>query len=255
MPITEICTIIAVRKLTETHFDMLLDAPKLAELAKPGQFVNILCGHSRTLRRPISICDVIDGTLRLVFEVRGEGTKYLSERKAGQKLDVLGTLGCGTFPILNDPRPVLLIGGGIGVPPLLYTAKAQVSAHAVLGFRTESAIILRNEFYNACENLMIATDDGSFGAHGTIEKPAELLLSKNEYSAIMACGPKPMLKTAARLAESANIPCWLSMEERMACGIGACLVCACKTKGDDGEDKFSHVCKDGPVFPADAIVW
>lgn len=255
MAITEICTVISIKKLTDTHFDMILDAPKLASMAKPGQFVNILCGHCRTLRRPISICDAVEGALRLVFEVRGEGTAYLSRRKPNDKLDVLGTLGCGTFPVLDDERPVLLIGGGIGVPPLLYTAKAQKKAHAVLGFKTESAIILRNEFYNACENLMITTDDGTFGAHGTIEKPTEILLSQNNYSAVMACGPKPMLKTAARLAKEAGVPCWLSMEERMACGIGACLVCACKTKGENEEEKFSHVCKDGPVFPADYIVW
>ena len=255
MAITEICTVISLKQLNDTCFDMILDAPKLSEMAKPGQFVSILCGHSRTLRRPISICDAIPGTLRLVFEIRGEGTAYLAKRKVGDKLDVLGTLGCGTFPILDDDRPVLLIGGGIGAPPLLYTAKAQKKAHAVLGFRNEAAIILKNEFYNACENLMIATDDGSFGAKGTIEAPARLLLEKNEYSAILACGPKPMLKAAQKLAEEFNTPCWLSMEERMGCGIGACLVCACKTKDENGEEKFSHVCKDGPVFPSEYMVW
>ena len=255
MAITEICTVISLKKLTDTHFDMILDAPKLSAMAKPGQFVNIVCGPEHTLRRPISICDAVEGALRLVFEVRGEGTKYLSTRKVHDKLDVLGTLGCGTFPVLDGDRPVLLIGGGIGVPPLLYTAKANKRAHAVLGFKNEGAVILHNDFYNACENLMIATDDGSFGAHGTIEKPVELLLSKNDYFAVMACGPKPMLTTVERLAKAFDVPCWLSMEERMGCGIGACLVCACKTHGENGEEKFSHVCKDGPVFPSDAIVW
>lgn len=255
MAITELCTILANRQITPTHYDMILEAPKLSAMAKPGQFVHIRCGHSRVLRRPISICDAQNGTLRIVFEVRGEGTEFLARRGVGKTLDVLGTLGCGTFPILDDTRPVLFIGGGIGVPPLLYTAKAQKSAHAILGFRTESAIILRNEFLNACENLMIATDDGSFGAHGTIEKPMQLALAKHGYSAVMACGPRPMLQTAARLSKEANIPCWLSMEERMGCGVGACLVCACKTKNDKGQEGFSHVCKDGPVYPADAIVW
>lgn len=255
MAITELCTILANRQITATHYDMILDAPKLSAMAKPGQFVHIRCGHSRVLRRPISICDAIDGTLRIVFEVRGDGTAFLARRGVGKTLDVLGTLGCGTFPILNDPRPVLLVGGGIGTPPLLYAAKAQNRAHAILGFRTENMIILRNEFLHTCENVMIATDDGSFGAHGTIEKPMRLAMAQNDYCAVMACGPRPMLQTAARLAKEAAIPCWLSMEERMGCGIGACLVCACKTKASTGEEGYSHVCKDGPVYPADAIVW
>lgn len=255
MAITELCTVIANKQLTATHFDMLLHAPRLCELAKPGQFVDILCGHSRILRRPISICDIIDDTLRLVFEIRGEGTAYLAKRKPGNKLDVLGTLGCGTFPIMKDSHPVLFVGGGIGVPPLLYAAKKQPAAHAVLGFRNADSIILRDEFLSVCETLLIATDDGSFGAHGTIEKPMEILLSKNEYSAVMACGPKPMLQTAAKLAKAHNIPCWLSMEQRMACGIGACLGCACKTRDENGNEGYSHVCKNGPVYPADAIVW
>ncbi len=254
MAIKELCKILQNRRITDTHYDMRLSAPKIAALARPGQFAHILCGHSRMLRRPLSICAAQDGVLRIVYEVRGSGTEFLARRAAGKTLDVLGPLGCGTFPVLDDARPVLVAGGGIGVPPLLFAAEAQRCAHALLGFRTAQAVILREEFAQACEQVVITTDDGSFGEAGTIEAPMQRMLQAHAYSGVMACGPRPMLQTAARLAAAAGVPCWVSMEERMGCGVGACLVCACKTKHAEGE-RFSHVCKDGPVFPAEVVVW
>ncbi|MEG2857903.1 MAG: dihydroorotate dehydrogenase electron transfer subunit, partial [Clostridia bacterium] len=236
-------------------FDFWLHAPQIARLARPGQFLHIRCGHSRLLRRPISICDIAGDAIRVVFEVRGEGTALLSHRTEGDSVDVLGPLGNGVFPDIFDTRPVLFVGGGIGAPPLLFAAKRCNVAHAVLGFKNSAAVILKDEFYDACKTLLIATDDGSVGAHGTIEKPMGILLDKNDYCAVMACGPRPMLRAAARLAEEHSVPCWVSMEERMGCGVGACLVCACKTHGASGEDEFSHVCKDGPVYPAASVIW
>ena len=254
MPILEIGTVFSCRALTKTQFELFVVAPQISALARPGQFVEMKCGDSRLLRRPISICAVKDDLLRFVFEVRGSGTEWLARRKTHDTLDLLGPLGDGVFPLfLDDPRPVLLVGGGIGVPPLYAVALAR-RAHAVLGFRTGDAMILHADFATACQTVLIATDDGSVGVHGTVGEPVERLLSQNDYCAVLACGPKPMLRAVAELAERHNTPCFVSMEERMGCGVGACLGCACKTKRD-GEERFAHVCKDGPVFPASEVVW
>ena len=251
---TNLCAVISNRALTKTHFELCLDAPAIANAAVPGQFVHVACGHSHLLRRPISICETKDGFLRLVFEVRGEGTEWLSRRKAGDVLDILGPLGKGTFPLFeNDPRPVLLVGGGVGVPPLLSVARAR-PAHVVLGYRNEAAMILYRDFLASSDTVMIATDDGSVGTHGTVAEPVRRLLEQNDYAGVLACGPKPMLRAVCDLAKEKDVPCYVSMEERMGCGVGACLVCVCKTKHEDGEHN-SRVCMDGPVFPAEKVVW
>lgn len=254
MASTNLCAVISCRALTKTHYELCLDAPEIANAAKPGQFVNVLCGNEHLLRRPISICETKEGLLRLVFEVRGEGTEWLSRREAGDVLDILGPLGNGVFPLFeDDPRPVLLVGGGVGVPPLLSVARVR-PAHVVLGYRNEAAMILYRDFLASSDTVMIATDDGSVGTQGTVAQPVERLLEKNEYCAVMACGPKPMLRAVNDLALAKGLPCFLSMEERMGCGVGACLVCVCKTH-DHGEEHNSRVCLDGPVFPAEKVVW
>ena len=234
---------------------MTILAPETAKAAQPGQFVDIRCGHSRTLRRPVSICDVTGAVLRLVYEVRGSGTAWLAKREPGDSLEILAPLGNGVFPVDDPGEPVLLVGGGVGAPPLLYAARRFEHAHAVLGFRSAAQIILQQDFAEACENLLIATDDGSAGAHGTVAKPMEVLLNKYRFDRVLACGPRPMLKAVAELSRAHSIPCYVSMEERMGCGVGACLVCACKTRAADGNEAYSHVCKDGPVFPAERVVW
>jgi len=221
----------------------------------PGQFVHIKCGEGLLLRRPISVCscqeDDPSDLLSVVFEIRGEGTQWLSEREVGEELDVLGMAGNG-FPIQPTDR-CLLVGGGIGIPPMLGCAQyTQGKSTAILGGRSKDKIILTDRFDNTCAKVMIATDDGSLGHHGFVDALVRQELEQDKaYDYVLACGPKPMLRTVARVAEEFGIPCLVSMEERMGCGIGACLVCAC----DMADGSRKHVCKDGPVFNSKEVDW
>ncbi|MDR0838971.1 MAG: dihydroorotate dehydrogenase electron transfer subunit [Oscillospiraceae bacterium] len=231
---------------------MTFDAPEIARAAKPGQFVHIKCGHSRPLRRPISVCDVRGDMLTVVFEVRGAGTRWLASRAVGRKADILGPLGRG----FDEPDgKMLLVGGGLGVAPLLFAASRSPGvATAVLGFRSRENAILINEFEGVCEDVFTVTDDGSRGLRGTATSPLAELLRSGKYTSILACGPRAMLSATAELASAHGVYCEVSLEERMGCGVGACLVCACATR-DHGEDKMSRVCKDGPVFDSREVVW
>lgn len=216
----------------------------------PGQFVHITCdGH--LLRRPISVCACQDDRLTIVFEPRGDGTRWLADRREGEYLDVMGLLGNG-FSMEKDGR-YLLAGGGIGVPPLYGCAQySHEKSVAVLGFRSQEMVILEREFGRICEEVSLYTDDGSAGIPGFVHQGVERTLVKDtNFTAILACGPTPMLKGVVEVAKKYGIPCQVSMEERMACGIGACLGCAIQMK--DGSMK--HVCKDGPVFNAEEVDW
>ncbi len=225
-------------------YSVWLDCPELADEVRPGQFADIRC-EGFTLRRPISICEKRSDGIRLVFEVRGEGTRWLAGRRAGETLDLLAPLGNG-FELIKGAR-ALLIGGGIGVPPLLELAKYYGDdAAAALGFRHGGAVILERDFASLCETA-IATEDGSRGVRGYVSAAADALAEKRRPDIVYACGPSPLLKYAAALAERLGVRCQLSLEQRMGCGVGACLVCACKVKADEG---YKRVCKDGPVFEA-----
>lgn len=241
--------LVSAREPVPGIFDFTLSCPELAKLAVPGQFAQILVpGH--TLRRPISICsiDKAEGTLRFVFQVRGGGTADLAKIKPGDFIDILAPLGKG-FPIDPDKR-TLLVGGGIGVPPLLAAAQALGgNATAILGFRTKDLVILEEDFKSAGAHVRIATDDGSYGHKGLVTDLAEGV----DFDVLMACGPGPMLRGARALAESRGVPGYLSLEQRMACGVGACLGCAVALIDEDGREYFGHVCKDGPVFPMDRV--
>lgn len=221
----------------------------------PGQFVHIKCGENQLLRRPISICSCMeedpDDLISIVFEPRGEGTRWLAGQKVGDYLDVMGLLGNG-FGIRPDGR-YLLVGGGIGVPPLGGCAQyTQGRSTAILGFRAVEKIILPDLFQGMCAKTLIATDDGSLGYHGYVDALVRRELEEDSaYDAVLACGPKAMLRNVARVAEEFGVPCQVSLEERMGCGVGACLVCACDMK--DGTRK--HVCQDGPVFDSREVDW
>jgi dihydroorotate dehydrogenase electron transfer subunit len=249
MPEQQLCTIIKAERLGEFSFSLLLDAGPIASDALPGQFVHVKCGEGTLLRRPISICDARQDTLRIVFEVRGRGTEWLSRRQAGEKLDLLGPLGHG-FDLSGER--LLLVGGGIGTPPLLYAARtAPGEVHAFLGFRNSSRVTLLDDFQQAAHSVTVATEDGSRGLHGLITRYVEDALKQERYCALLACGPRPMLRGLAALAAEHGIPCQVSLEERMGCGVGACLVCACKMS--DG--RYRHVCSHGPVFDAAEVDW
>lgn len=257
MAMQEICSVVQREQVGEGLFSLVLRAPGLCAQAQPGQFIHITCGEGSLLRRPISICDVRDDTMQIVFQVKGEGTAWLAARRAGDALDVLGPLGHGFDLSALGAHPVF-IGGGIGVPPMLLAMKAARAAgaqpEAILGFRSRSAVILEDAF-RALGETHVCTDDGSYGLPGFVTDV--LGMHASEFTAVCACGPKPMLKAIAVIAEAQGIPCQVSMEERMGCGIGACLVCACALKLRDGETgvRYGHVCKDGPVFDSREVVW
>ena len=168
----------------------------------------------------------------------------------GSTIEILAPLGNG-FPVDKSKR-TLLVGGGIGVPPLLgVAAQLGEKAIAVLGFRNKDAVILEEDFQAAGAKTFIATDDGSYGHHGLVTD----LCQEQDFDCVMACGPAPMLKAVTALAEQRGVPCYVSLEERMACGIGACLGCAVALNKEDGTQYFGHVCKDGPVFESHRVAW
>ena len=246
--IKETAKVVRQQQIDEGIFDMELSFPKGAALAKPGQFIAMYCNDkSKLLPRPISICGINkeEGTLRVVYRVVGEGTKEFSEMKEGDTLEVMGPLGNG-FALKEEKA--IIIGGGIGIPPMLELAKQlNVEKTVVLGYRTST--FLKDEF-EAVGDVVISTEDGSFGTKGNV---IDAIKEQGvEGSIIYACGPTPMLRGIKAYAEEMGIEAQISMEERMACGIGACLACVCKSKDVDSHSHVHNkrVCKDGPVFDA-----
>lgn len=239
------------RILAEGVYSMWLST-SIAKEAVPGQFVSLYCEeHSRLLPRPISICEIDKkrSAIRLVYRLAGEGTKEFSALQTDDEVKVLGPLGNG-FP-LEGEHPIV-IGGGIGVPPMLELAKSlSAKATIVLGYRDEQ-LFLKEQFEDYGQ-VEIATDNGSVGVHGTVVDVLEQKQITGDV--IYACGPKPMLAAVKRYAMEHEIKCYVSMEERMACGIGACLGCVCQTKEEDAHSHVhnTRVCKDGPVFLAEEV--
>lgn len=256
MAVQKNCKIIEHTKLQNTIYCIVLEAPQIVQQIQCGQFLHIACGEGHLLRRPISICTWHENFIQIVFQVKGKGTQWLAERKVGDTLDVLGPLGHGFDLSFLGNRPIF-IGGGIGVPPML--ACVQQAAHnqtitprTILGFRNQDAVILEDDFQSVCETF-ITTDDGSYARAGFV---TDVLAEQiTDATGIAVCGPRPMLKAIAQAAQKYNIPCQVSLEERMGCGVGACLVCACALHGENGMSHYGHVCKDGPVFDAKEVVW
>ena len=219
----------------------------IADEARPGQFISVYSQDgSRLLPRPISICeaDKENGRLRIVYRIAGAGTKEFSECKAGDTLDIMGPLGNG-FPLKK--KKAFLIGGGIGIPPMLELAKnLDCEKTAVIGYRDKETF-LADELRKYAD-VVIATEDGSVGTKGNVMDA--IRENALEADMIYACGPTPMLRAIKQYAEENGIECYISLEERMACGIGACLACVCKSKEKDAHSNVNNkrICKDGPVF-------
>lgn len=248
----EMATILSQEMLAEGIFSLWLETSAAAE-AKPGQFLSIYTNDgTKLLPRPISICEIDKekGALRMVYRVTGEktGTKQFSELKAGDQIPVIGPMGNG-FPLEEAKgKKTFLMGGGIGVPPILELAREVDCAEKqiVVGYR-DAHTFLKEEFEQNGK-LYIATEDGSVGTKGNVmDAIREQAL---DAEVIFACGPMPMLRAIKAYAEENGILCYISLEERMACGIGACLGCVCKTKEVDAHSNVHNkrVCKDGPVF-------
>lgn len=236
-------------------YDLGLEAGPVAEKAVPGQFVSVYSNDkSRLLPRPISICetDKAEGTLRLVYRIAGEGTREFSGLSAGDTVDVLGPLGNG-FPLerMNEEKTAFLVGGGIGIPPLVELAKRLPGKkQIILGYR--SGAFLEEDFRNH-GSIYIASEDGSIGTKGNVLD----CIREHSLSAdvMYACGPTPMLRALQTWAMEQGMEAWLSLEQRMACGIGACLACVCKTKEKDEHSQVNNarICAEGPVFRAEDV--
>ncbi len=255
--------IVDMEMLCEDVYKMTIKSEHVAKNALPGQFINIKCGGiDALLRRPISICDVnkANNTFDIVFQIKGNGTEKLCHKCAGD-VDIMAPLG-NPFLIDSKYKNICVVGGGIGTFPLLYLLKSSnaVNKTAFLGFRTKAAVVLENQFRTAAQNVEIATDDGTYGKKAFVTDLLEQCIQENcmtnqKFDLVYTCGPTPMMRKVAAIAEKNNIACQVSMEQRMGCGIGACLVCACKTKQGEDDWGFSHVCKDGPVFWSTDVCW
>ena len=246
--------VISQKQIGEQIFDLLLET-KLAKDARPGQFVAVYPRNESTLLpRPISICeaDMHGGTLRLVYRVAGKGTAEFSTCKAGDELDILGVLGNG-FPVDRvKGKRVFLMGGGIGIPPLLGLAKAiEGKKQILLGYRNKDLFL--EEDMEKYGDVYVATEDGSVGTKGNV---MDIIKAHSlQADVIMACGPMPMLRAIKTYAAEQKIEAYISLEERMACGVGACLGCVCKTTREDAHSHVhnARICTEGPVFEAGEV--
>ena len=235
--------IIENTQLTSTVYRMRL-VGDTSHITRPGQFVNIkLDGFY--LRRPISVCDCQGDTLTLVYKVVGKGTEAMSKMKGG-KLDILTGLGNGYDLSLSGDKP-LLLGGGVGVPPLYLLAKELIKegkeVTVILGFNTKDEIFYEEEFKAIGAKVLVATADGSYGVKGFVTNAMEGL----DYTHFYTCGPEPMLKAVCKATVTSG---QLSFEERMGCGFGACMGCSCKTLTGN-----KRICKEGPVMKKEEIIW
>ena len=249
-------------EISPHHMLMVIEAPEIAKSTTMGQFVEVRVSDSYEplLRRPISIHDVDkrQGTISLLYQVKGRGTKLLSKKRVGMDVDILGPLGKGFTLPADSAQKILIIGGGIGVAPLLLLSKVATeqsfNSTMILGYNTKEQILRIDEFQKHSTNLQITTMDGSFGEKGLVTVPLERELVTGNYGMLYACGPEAMLKSVAQLAEQYDIPCQISMESLMACGVGACLGCSCKTNVE-GKEIYQRVCVEGPVFNSREVVW
>lgn len=243
-------------KLIARHVYQLVLRGALAKtVTAPGQFVHIRCGDGweTLLRRPISIAswDQQHETITVIYRAEGKGTNWLAARPSGSEIDVLGPLGNGFSTDVSRAQKVLLIGGGVGVPPLFGLAqtlqKRSVQIETVLGFASHDDVFLADDF-RQIGSVKVATDDGTYGHRGRV---TDLLDGKLAWDVFYACGPTPMLRALQAYFAGSDVDGYVSLEQRMGCGIGACLACVCPTQDDSVQVK---ICSDGPVFPYEEVV-
>ena len=239
-----IFVILSNKKIAKDVYEMVLEGDTSG--IAPGQFVNVKL-EGLYLRRPISVCDFSDKTLTLIYKVVGKGTEQMSGMQTGEKLDVLTVLGNGYTTEKSGQKP-LLIGGGVGVPPMFAQAKRLISegkdVSVILGFNMADEIFYEEEFKKIGARVFVTTVDGSVGTKGFV---TDALAAVGEYSYVYTCGPEVMLKA---VYNSTGTSGQYSFEERMGCGFGACMGCSCKTKYGN-----KRICKDGPVLEKEEIIW
>lgn len=241
-----IYTILSNEPLTPAVYRMVLEGDT-QYITRSGQFINIeLTG--KYLRRPISVADYNDKTVTIIYKVVGSGTEQMRGMAQGEKLDILTGLGNG-FSTDNDAKRPLLVGGGVGVPPMYNLCKRLLSEGkrptVIIGFNTKAELFYEEEFKALGVDVVVATADGSAGVKGFVTDA--IREAKVEFDYLYTCGPLPMLKA---LYDATDVPAEFSFEERMGCGFGACMGCSCKTKYGN-----KRICKDGPVLKREEIIW
>ena len=258
MPKQVLAKLVEKEEVIKGIYKFSVKASEIVEDAKPGNFIEIRVTDQVEpfLRRPISIynLDRKNGILELIFQVKGKGTELLSRKEVGDKIDIIGPLGYGTFKT-DKFNKLAVIGGGIGIFPLYELSKEakaeKKEVHCYLGFRNKDLVMLEKEFEEVTDSLVITTDDGSYKNKGFAIEYLMEDMKKEHYDCIYACGPLPMLKAVQKYANENNIECQISLEEKMGCGLGVCLGCAVKTaKSPKDAPEYFHVCKGGPVFNA-----
>jgi len=233
--------IVSNEKIADAVYKMILTGDT-SDITKPGQFINISI-DGLYLRRPISVCDFDTKTVTIIYKVVGIGTEKMSEMSKGDKLDILTGLGNG-FDISKCNGRALLVGGGVGVPPLYRLAKELNNPIVVLGFNSSTDVFYVDEFKKLSTDVYVSTADGSYGEKGFV---TDIIKNLNDYDYTYSCGPEPMLKA---LYETTSVSGQYSFEERMGCGFGACMGCSCKTKYGN-----KRICKEGPVLEKEEIIW
>lgn len=249
-------TVTGVQMLSEGIARLNVLAPELANNCQPGQFAHIFCGggvYSIT-RRPLSISSVSADEVSFLFQIKGEGTRWLANRTAGDRIDIIGPIGHGFQ--LPDEGEVVLVAGGIGLAPLILLGqvafKKGLSVVLLFGARNKQSIYGLEELTEGGAAIKLATEDGSIGEKGLVTGLLEKHILSSRPEGIFTCGPKPMLEAVAKIGRQNNIPVQVSLEERMACGVGACRGCSVVVKNENGKG-YQNVCSQGPVFKGEEV--
>lgn len=253
--LVERVTVVANERLAPGVGLLTLRAPRIRERVAPGQFVHLRVSRDAgfILRRPFSVHGTTHDGIRILYQVLGRGTRALAEKRVGEEMDALGPLGTG-FRIPDDAAHAMLVGGGLGVAPLallaVVLAERGIAVTACLGAPSAERLLSLDVFEPNVRELLLATDDGSRGEHGFVTTLVEGALAATTPDVAYVCGPEPMARIVAAQCAGAAVPCQVSLERLMACGVGACLSCVVDTTAG-----LRRACCDGPVFDAEEVVW
>lgn len=264
----ENCKILAHKKISQEYTLMKVHSPRVSRSAKPGMFVHVLAGDGEglLLRRPFSLLEAEHANISFVYKVVGHGTKALSEKRPGEVLNVLGPLG-NPYSVRAASKQIILVAGGYGVSPTFYLSRELKKKRftgeiiSIIGARTKSLLMYAEEFKKLGVKTHVTTDDGSAGRKGIVTDalgellqrsplPPRPLAPSTPFTQVFCCGPYAMLRAVARMCMKFSVPCQVSMEQQLGCGLGACLGCVIKTHGG-----YRRVCTEGPVFNAEDVIW
>jgi dihydroorotate dehydrogenase electron transfer subunit len=264
-PVQENCEVFSVQKVG-AYFQFTVVAPDIAKAAQPGQFVAVGVGGENTamlLRRSFALYSAkpggeFAGTIQFVVAEHGPGTRWLTQRRTGDVIDVVGPLGT-SFPLPSAPSPAVLVGGGYGTAPLIPLAQALLAngspVEIVIGAATADRLFGEIVAKRLVGKVTVTTDDGSAGTRGLVTDVLPDAIARIDAEVVYACGPMPMLRAVGEVARAHSIRAQVAVEEAMACGIGVCMTCVLPVRGDDGQSRFVRSCVEGPVFDADRVRW